>query len=295
MSISLPEPRVIRHESEYGRWELVLAAPTAPLRAYVGEYQGYAEQTPHTIQRREVPSGILPLIINFGPSFRILDPEDPDRGEARDSFVAGLHETYALVESTGTAYCMQVNLTPVGARRLLGLPMCDLTNRVVELDDLLGTEAHYLIDRLVEAPDWETRFTLLDAFFSERLTATPDLPQSTLWAWDRLADTAGQTSIGALADTLGWSRKHLVAQFHEHIGLPPKRIARILRFQRAIHLLTDQTATRWVDIALRCGYYDQAHLIKDFRQFAGCTPGEFDRRLLADDGGVMETGLDGSR
>jgi AraC-like DNA-binding protein len=65
-----------------------------------------------------------------------------------------------------------------------------------------------------------------------------------------------------------------VARFREHIGLPPKTVARVLRFEQAVRL-AEETELSWLEIALRCGYYDQAHLIRDFRAISGCTPGTF--------------------
>jgi AraC-like DNA-binding protein len=92
--------------------------------------------------------------------------------------------------------------------------------------------------------------------------------------------------VGGLASALGWSRKHLIAQFRREIGLPPKTLARIIRFGRVTKMLERSDAKSWIDVAQHCGYYDQAHLIRDFREFAGTTPGEFVGRLLPDGGGL---------
>jgi AraC-like DNA-binding protein len=106
------------------------------------------------------------------------------------------------------------------------------------------------------------------------------------WAWDKLKSTGGLISIGALAEDLGWSRKHLIHRFRGQVGMPPKTVARLLRFHAALEQLKRSDGTRWVEIAHSCGYYDQAHLIRDFRDFAGCAPGEFLGRLLPEGGGV---------
>ena len=94
------------------------------------------------------------------------------------------------------------------------------------------------------------------------------------WAWQRLCATHGRVRISELAEELGWSRKRLVAGFREHVGLAPKTVARVLRFQHAVRL-AEQTQLGWLEIAFRCGYYDQAHLIREFRAISGCTPGTF--------------------
>ena len=100
------------------------------------------------------------------------------------------------------------------------------------------------------------------------------------WAWRRLSDSRGGVEIGALAGELGCSRKHLIARFREQVGLPPKTIARILRFREGALDLQNGGGDRLAEVAQDCGYYDQAHLNRDFREFAGLTPTEFlDRRL----------------
>ena len=91
-----------------------------------------------------------------------------------------------------------------------------------------------------------------------------------------------------LAAELGWSRRHLAARFRDEVGVSPKALARLLRFERALELLGTRTLA---DIAYECGYYDQAHFNRDFRAFAGATPGELLARRLPDGGGVTAGAL----
>jgi AraC-like DNA-binding protein len=91
--------------------------------------------------------------------------------------------------------------------------------------------------------------------------------------------------IGTLAGELGWSRRHLAAQFREQVGLPPKLLARILRFDRVIALLRHADPERWAEVAYDCGYYDQAHFNRDFRRFADSTPTAFLASRMPDAGG----------
>jgi AraC-like DNA-binding protein len=101
-----------------------------------------------------------------------------------------------------------------------------------------------------------------------------------------MRDTHGLVDIGALAEEVGWSRKHLASQFGAQVGLAPKVMARVLRFNRAISLLKEtENSSDWSGIAFDCGYYDQSHLIREFRDFAGQTPTEF-ARSLSDHGSI---------
>jgi AraC-like DNA-binding protein len=278
--------RIERHRSEDGFTESAFGEPAAALVGYVnGAYQGWIEDTSRSVRRREVPSGFIPLILNFGSAFRMIDPGNPNGpGQSRRSFVAGLHESFALVESTGSSICVQVNITPLAAHLVLGVPMNSLANRVVELDDILGVASRRLIERLGNALSWGARFDILDAFLTDRLLKARPVSEGIVWAWQTLNMTAGQIPISRLADQVGCSRKHLIALFHAQVGLPPKMLARILRFQRVLEQLKADNGLRWVEIAQDCGYYDQAHLIRDFRAFAGSSPTEFLGRQLPDGG-----------
>ena len=267
--------------------ESVRRAPDPALRPYVHRLAGYAEHPPVPLRRREVPSGSVVVIINLGAPLRVLDPEEPGRGaRALRSFAAGLHQRYVVTETCGPSRGVQVDLTPVGARLLFGVPMDGLANRVVDLADLLGAEAATLAERLAAAPDWEGRLAAVERYLAGRLAAAPPPNAGVLWAWRRLRETDGRAAIGGLAAELGWSRKHLVAQFRREVGLPPKTLARILRFDRARRLLAVPGTMSDAEVACACGYYDQAHLIRDVRTFAGCTPAELRRRQLPGEHGI---------
>lgn len=229
------------------------------------------------VRQRHAAASFVPLILNFGPSYRVLDPADLERSSEHSSFVAGLGESYAVTESSGRALCVQINLTPLGARRVLGVPMHELANRVVPLADVLGPEVDRLEERLFETPDWDARLALCESVLAARLAAAPPPRADVAWAWRRIEETGGRIRIAALAEELRCSRKHLVTQFRSHVGLPPKTAARIVRFNRLLRLLANDGSGGWAELAQRCGYYDQAHLSRDVRQLAGCAPGELAR------------------
>jgi AraC-like DNA-binding protein len=173
-------------------------------------------------------------------------------------------------------------LTPLGAHRLLGgMPMHALANRVVGLDALFGADGERLAARLHGAGDWGARFDLVDRFIAERVGRARTPPAGVAHALRRLDASEGRVEIGALAREIGCSRRYLASRFREQVGLPPSSVARVLRFERAVRLLARAGAdVRWSDLALRCGWYDQAHFIRDFRQFAGTTPGAYLRARL---------------
>jgi len=279
--------RIIRHRGEDGAWELARRRPDPGLGTQVIAYTGYVETQGPVIRRREVASTVVPVILNFGPEFRLLDRDDANaRGRCHGSFVAGLHDTWTLVESTGHSHCLQIDFTPPGASRFLGLPIAELAGQVVDLADILGREIVLLVDELRELPDWDARFRLVDRCLARRMALAPGPGHVSDHVWMRLGDHSVGTRIAGIADELGCSHKHLIGRFREAFGMTPKTVARLLRFEKAVGLIESQTPTL-ADIAVDCGYYDQAHFHRDFRRFAGCTPTALRDRMVPE-GGVIE-------
>jgi AraC-like DNA-binding protein len=258
-----------------GHWELAQMRPP-DLAGEVVRYAGYLEHGGWSIDNREVASPVVPLIINFGDPFRIRMGAAAPRDH--QSFLAGLYDGYADVASLGRAHCMQIDFTPLGAYRFFALPMRELAGQTVALD-LVG-RFEELRERLAEAPDWATRFALLDRFVRRRLAAARPPSAAIAWAWRRLAASAGRVRVGALASEIGWSRKHLAQRFSIEIGAGPKTVGRILRFARARREIDIDAGSRgmdWAGLAAEWGYADQAHLIREFRAMAGATPADYRR------------------
>jgi AraC-like DNA-binding protein len=288
--VAAPGAKVVRHESVLGSWEYAIAKPHASLQPHVREYYGWIERIAQPVCRREVPTDEVPIIINFGTPFRLFDQADPSRWTEFGSFTTGAYDSYVLVGSTGPSAGIQVNLSIFGARLILGRPLRDMKNRVVELEDLFGRAARLLTQELYDAPSWDARFEILDRELARRILNTRAPSQAVSCAWSRLVSSGGRASIGGIVRAAGCSQKHLIAQFREEIGLSPKTLARVLRFGRAVQIIKEGGGGRLVEIAQDCGYYDQAHFSRDFRAFAGVTPTELIASQIPDRGGFSADG-----
>lgn len=270
-----------------GELALVRHAASPRLRGVTHDYWGYAEQTAGPLRRRELPSADIVFIVNLGEPLLVTQPRSAPRViPTGGGFVAGLHESYALTETAGSQSGVELCLSPPGAYRLLGQSMDTLANRSAPLDQICGVWAVELAERLQAAPTWGDRFDALDTALAARLTHARDPSPEIAWAWRQLADSGGRIPISTLSEELGWSPKRLIARFREQIGLPPKQVARLLRFQRVTNFFLAATETPdWGALARQCGYYDQSHLIHEFQRFAGDTPDGLMRRRLATGGG----------
>ena len=202
---------------------MIRRAPAAPLAGRVTSYYGFEMETPEPVRQREGPGADVVVILTFEEHW-LID------GERHTSFVGGLHDRQVTTEHPGRSLGMQVNLDPLAARALVGAPLHELTNRTVPLAEIL--DVPFLVERLAVARDWDSRFALLDDAFAPRL-ADAHPSREVAWAWRRLRATHGRVAIGELAAELGWSRKRMVARSRDEIGLPPKVVARVLRFEWA--------------------------------------------------------------
>lgn len=282
---SMPPPLRTLLASD-GSWYLAARASGPALAPYVRDYAGYEEFSASRRRRRELPHCGVVLVINFAAAWHIADPRRMRDAARFESFVAGVDDFASVVNCVGRAHCLQVNFTPIGARRFFGVPMRHLARRVVALDDLMGSEAGRLTDRLFQAPDWGARFDIVEHAIAARIATTAPEDAGVLWAWRRIERECGSGSIAALARELDCSRKHLAIRFRDQIGLPPKSIAGLARFNRALALIGATSKPNLAAIATEAGYFDQPHFNRDFVQLAGITPGEFLRARLADGDGV---------
>jgi AraC-like DNA-binding protein len=273
--------------------------PGEPLRRYVAGYTGYRQRGVPPARHRGLPSRYLTLIFTLDEPLTI--EAHPDRGQPPGEFgtlLGGLHSVPALITHAGAQSGIQVALRPLGARALLGLPAGELADLDVPAEAVLGRVCAELRERIRLAAGWPERFAVLDEILLRRAAAAdalrPDAASPEVsWAWQRLLRVGGALRVSELAAGTGWSGRHLTSRFRAEIGLTPKAAARVIRFDRARKLLVRNLAGatadpgaaadagyrlahyRLADLAADCGYFDQAHLAREFRALAGCPPSQW--------------------
>jgi len=229
---------------------------------------------------RTLPNGELTLMVHLGPSQRLTERDGAPSCEVlADAFLAGLQErphTYVCMEAQTAVAAVQ--LRPLGGFALFGgHPQGELSRQVLELEAVLGGRADVraLRQRMGEAPDLGVALDWLEDWVTARLEAAHEPHAATREACALLEASGGSLRVEELARRTGASSRRLHELFRREVGVPAKRLARILRFRRTLERLAAAPAVDLALLAQECGYYDQAHLYRDFRALATLTPRQY--------------------
>jgi AraC-like DNA-binding protein len=244
--------------------ELVRHRVHPELTGLVAGIVGMSERSSAQVRRRQPAGSLVPVVLTFGEPLRI-------EGKAYGSFVAGLSTGCTSTEFERGQDCVQVYLTPPGIARLLGVPGSAVAGQVVRVDDVVPTLGGSVGDQLAAGRSWGERFALVEASLldlSRRRAAAPDW---ITWMCRRIAASGGRARIGDLVAESGWSHRYVARTFGEQIGLRPKELASVVRFERAT---ADLGRLPLAQVAVGHGYADQSHLHRDVMRYAGETPAQ---------------------
>ncbi|MEV7900307.1 AraC family transcriptional regulator [Streptomyces anulatus] len=257
----------------------IAARPAPALRQYVDSYVGFDLRGLPAGVHCGPPSRALTAVISLSVPLELSADVDGGAPATRFSSVAGgLMCRSVAIHHDGRQHGVQLSLTPLGARAIYGMPAAELAQRLVPLDELLGALAVELVDRLRAATTWTARFIALDELLLRAVgrgaggDRVPRERPEVAEAWRRLVAARGRVQVGAIAAELGWSRRYLTERFRGEVGLSPKTFARVLRFEHAHELAAARDPLPWADVASVSGYADQAHLVRDWREFTNRTP-----------------------
>jgi AraC-like DNA-binding protein len=254
-------------------WEVACGVPHPRLCPGVREYRGFRFDLGRPRRRLEVPAGVVTVVLGFAGTVRTGPAtRTPRRERVLGSLVSGLHMDATVGEHDGRLAGVEFTLLPWMAFTVFGVRMRELANAIVEPAEL-GITSDGLLDALAGAVGWEQRFAMLDAALIRWCEVGVRHDPRIAAAWQMLSDTAGAVPVPALADKVELSQRQLERLFQEQIGLSPKAAARVLRLRRALSLLRHDGSL--ADVAVNCGFYDQAHLCRECTAMTGHPPAWF--------------------
>lgn len=227
---------------------------------------GFDVAQPNPVRRRKIPGGTVKLVF-------ALDGIFEGRPMPPHALVVGMHDRGGAAAHAGRMLSVQVQLAPLVARRLFRVPMDQLRNSTVDLAELVGRSAEVVTDRLAHARSWDERFGLVAEYLRDLSVTDTAVDPAITRVVHLLHRSRGGVAVTALADESGWSRRHFSRRFTDQVGLPPKDYASLTRFTAALSALAMAPPVEMSVLAGDFGYYDQSHLIREFRRFAGAPPG----------------------
>jgi len=266
-------------------FEAYIAFPSPALAPFVVCIWGVRGPDP-SYREAVLPNGLSELMINFGPAQKVWaygeDEVDQDFGRY---WLAGIQDEPLVIGSPHGMDHIGVRFHPGGAHAFFDLPMSEVTDRVVDLDLLVGRgEAEELRDELTACPDHAARARAVEAWLLERRYAVHPYYSTVRRAVDVMQTSTFRTSVTELCERLGLSNRHLIEQFRRVVGLPPKAVSRIQRFNAVVEATMGRPPgdVVWSRLAYRFGFSDQSHLVREFKHFSGVTPTEFLARRTPD-------------
>jgi AraC-like DNA-binding protein len=251
--------------------------PGPPLDRFVeliwyweGPQQAHAKE-------RLMPTGTANIIINLAED-EVRDYSG-EHGELMSrlsgAILVGARSSYSVIDTAEQCAVIGLGFRPGGTWPFFDVAGDELCNRHVALADLWGPSASSLRERILIAPTPLARLRTLEAELLARalrpLTAHPAIA----FALRSMHNGAALDTMEMLSDRAGVSGRRLARLFALEVGMTPKRYARVLRFGRVLQLTQGDRAVDWPDVAASCGYFDQAHLIREFKAFSGFTPTDY--------------------
>jgi AraC-like DNA-binding protein len=248
--------------------------PRWPLGEFVDVMWLYESPPAAHAKERVLPSASAQLIISLWQE-QVLNYDRhtyQETGSIRGALITGARSEYVIIDTVCIRSVIGVSFKPGGAYAFLPAPGQELHNSTVSLEDLWGADGRDLRNRLLEAPTPPAKFRILEqtlvAHLSERRTGHSAV-RFALTEFDQIPHNR---TIADVTSQIGLSATRFIHLFHEQVGLTPKLYCRIQRFQQALRQICAGDRVEWTDVALDCGYHDQAHFIHDFRNFSGINP-----------------------
>lgn len=231
--------------------------PRGPLADFVAVMWIQREfDRPHTLER-VLPTGDMTLSINF---------------DKREATIGGAHTRPFVLDRGSMISHIGIHFKPGGAFPFLPVPAGELQNELVSLDLLWGQAVFSWRDQLLDARLSTRQFPLMEQLLLSMAGEAASRHPAVEHVLDFYSAEDGGRPLTHITDQIGLSSRRLRQLFADQVGLTPKRYGRVRRFQKALTLINRAESVDWVDIALACGYYDQAHFAHEFRTLAGLTP-----------------------
>ncbi len=249
--------------------------PSWPLSEFVACFWYSQGDAPAHDFERILPDGSVELVINLSEDrMRVYERHSCSLAQTtRGAIVSGPRSDYFVIDTAQQLSTIGIHFKPGGGFPFLGMPATEVQNRQVALHDLWGTAAVDVREEVLEAPSVDDKFAVLERWLLQQ-AADLDRHPAVEYALKEFRPGRGR-SVTDVTAQIGISPKRFIQLFQKEVGLTPKLFCRVRRFQKVLHSIGMGERVEWADVAIGCGYFDQAHFIHDFRAFSGLNPSTY--------------------
>lgn len=246
--------------------------PIASLTDYIDYYWYMDCPLPVTDWELSVPDGLIDLVVDLREDTIRLADASQRIGVFDSTVLFGPHSEHYFIKNSHASSVIGVRFKPGGAIPFVGVPMECLQNKKLSMHDIWGNRMIDLRDELLFAPTIENKFLVLDNRLSQWAVKPFSVPPEVQFALKELTEISSNLEISDIVNKLGVSHRRFIDMFKKITGFTPKKYRRIQRFQHALKHIHSKPSLNWAELAVFCGYYDQAHFTKDFQSFSGINP-----------------------
>jgi AraC-like DNA-binding protein len=249
--------------------------PSAELQPFVKCYWTLDHPGDETLtKQRVVPDGCMEMIFHHGDLYRQYFEDGTSVLQPR-SFVFGQITTYLEIAPTGNSGIIAARFLPEGLAPFLSIPVSALEGKAVDMYTLFGEKGKTLEEEILNARDTKQRLQLIESFLLSLLEQPQTIDTITKACVEAIIQSQGQLGMTELADQVNINRRNMERRFASVIGISPKQLSKVVRLQATLRMLEQKKFSSLTSLAYENGYYDQAHFIKDFREFTGMSPKSF--------------------
>jgi len=258
--------------------------PAAPFDSLIESIFYYRDFQPDHSIERVVPTGHTFVIFELDGIERNTFEKKTLKPNAgfRNAWVSGVHRNYLSISAHRNSEMFVIQFKPYGAYPFLHLSMQHLADRVVPCNEFPNAGLLEFREELAQAETPITKFAVADAWMTSHYQEALTAPKSIVDIVE-LLQAQPASKLKEVIDHYEGSQKHLISQFKKFVGITPKQYQRILRFNDVFVQIQAEQPLNWSDIAHRCGYSDQSHFIREFRNFSGFNPESYRRQEFDED------------
>jgi AraC-like DNA-binding protein len=259
---------------------LKLHTPNPPLSDFVELFTYYEDYAPTHSVERVLPEGVVEIIIDLTDEPKWMhDNETLKHSKSyRWAWVSGMRSRFISIGVAGRSAMFIIRFKSGKAYPFLQMPVSEIDNQVVDSDAVFDSAFASYRTQLIEAPTPRRKFQVAENFILQRIRNHFEIHPAVSYVVNEVMRNPSTATIGCIIQQTGYTHKHLLSLFNKYVGLSPKQFVRLTRFQHAVLHIERSKQIDWMQVANDCGYYDQSHFIKDFKEFSGFSPSEYVQR-----------------